>query len=99
MSKLRFDPVNYQFYYRCPFKDGGPIKAAGFKWDALRRRYYTVEPQVAAALASRGDDYVKLLLADVLGTGILHEHTETAAGSRNWIPSIHCMAPSSNSIH
>src|SRR5271165_5224769 len=66
MTKLRFDPVNYQFYYRCSLEDGGLAKAAGFRWDALRRRYYTIEPRVAAVLANRGDDYVKLLLADAL---------------------------------
>ena len=74
MSKLHFDPVTYQFYYRCPNADGAPARAAGFRWDPLRRRYYTLDPKVAAGLASRSDNYVKLLLADTLGPEVLPMH-------------------------
>lgn len=99
MSKLRFDPVTYQFYYRCPPEDGDPAKAAGFSWDALRRRYYTAEPKIAAALASRGDNYVKLLLADALEAGVPHEHTKADSISTRWTPLARSIAASSNSIH
>jgi len=33
-------------------------------WDPIRGGYYTGDPRVAMALASRGDNYVKRLLAD-----------------------------------
>src|SRR5215472_10926136 len=50
MARLRFDPVTYQFYYRCAPQDGGPAKSAGFGWDPVRRRYYTEDPRVAVGL-------------------------------------------------
>jgi len=99
MSKLRFDPVTYQFYYRCSLEDGGPAKAAGFRWDALRRRYYTVEPKTAAALASRGDSYVRLLLVDALGAGVSSKHTKADARSKRWTLQIRSSAILSNTIH
>jgi hypothetical protein len=68
MSKLRFDPVTYQFYYRCGAQESEEARAAGFGWDPLRRRYYTEDPGVAICLARRGDTYVKQLLADAVGS-------------------------------
>ena len=68
MQKLRFDPSAYQFYYGSRLEDGAEAKAAGFTWDPVRGRYYTRDPQIAVALASRGDAYVKRLLADTLET-------------------------------
>lgn len=68
MPKLKFDPVTYQFYYRCLAEDGSHAKSAGFGWDPIRRRYCTEDPNVAASLASRGDNYVKHVLADALET-------------------------------
>ena len=44
MAKLGFDPVTYQFYYPCPPQEGAPAKAEGFRWDPIRRRYYTEDP-------------------------------------------------------
>jgi len=99
MTKLRFDPVNYQFYYRCSLEDGGLAKAAGFRWDALRRRYYTIEPRVAAVLANRGDDYVKLLLADALEATVQCKPAATDTGSRCWPIAPRITAISSNSVH
>src|SRR5205814_4539289 len=64
MPKLLFDPVAYQFYYRCRSEDSAPAIAAGFGWDPIRRRYYTEDPMVAMVLANRGDEYCKLLLAE-----------------------------------
>ena len=64
MSRLLFDPVAYQFYYRCRSDEIADARAAGFAWDPVRRRHYTENPIVAAALASRGDSYVRGLLAD-----------------------------------
>jgi hypothetical protein len=74
MVKLRSDPVTYQFYYQCPPQEGAPAKAAGFGWDPSRRRYYTEDPMVATALASRGDNYVKHLLADALEATASYRH-------------------------
>ena len=71
MPKLRFDPLTYQFYYRCRPEERAGANAAGFDWDPIRRRYYTEDPHVAVALASSGDDYVVDLLADVLGGAAL----------------------------
>ena len=86
MAKLRFDPVTYQFYYQCPPQEGAPAKAAGFGWDPIRRRYYTEDPMVATALASRGDNYVKHLLADALEATASYRHPEGAGGSRRYEP-------------
>jgi hypothetical protein len=98
MSKLHFDPVTYQFYYRCPTGDGAPARAVGFRWDPLRRRYYTLDPKVAAELASRGDNYVKLLLADALGPGVLAKHGQIDAGYRRASTSLD-NASASRTIH
>ena len=67
MPRLRFDPVTYQFYYRCRPGEVARAKAAGFEWDPIRGRYYTEDPHVAVGLAGNGDNYVLDLLADVLG--------------------------------
>jgi hypothetical protein len=68
MAKLLFDPVTYQFYYRCRSEETAPPIAAGFGWDPIRRRYCTDDPSVAMSLAKYGDTYVKRLLADVVET-------------------------------
>jgi hypothetical protein len=99
MSKLRFDPVTYQFYYRCSLEDSGPAKAAGFGWDPLRRRYYTLDPKVAAGLASCADNYAKLLLADTLGDEPLCEPPNGASRSRRWSPATASISISSNALH
>ena len=100
MPKLRFDPVTYQFYYRCPPpEDSGPAKAAGFGWDPLRRRYYTLDPKVAAGLASCGDSYVKLLLSDALGAAPPCEYLSGASRSPRWSPATASNSISSNALH
>ena len=99
MSKLRFDPVTYQFYYRCPSEDGAPAKAAGFGWDPIRRRYYTEDPKVAVGLASCGNTYVKLLLADALEAATSYEHLDRAAGPLRWVPATKRISVSSRSVH
>jgi hypothetical protein len=38
MAKLLFDPLAYEFYYRCRPEDSAPAIAAGFDWDPIRRR-------------------------------------------------------------
>ena len=69
MAKLRFDPVIYQFYYKCPPQEGAPAKAAGFGWDPIRRRYYTEDPSIALNLEQ----------VDMVGSGaaLFEGHTET----------------------
>jgi hypothetical protein len=57
MAKLLFDPVTYQFYYRCRSEETAPAIAAGFGWDSIRRRYCTDDPSVAMSLAKYGDTY------------------------------------------
>ena len=86
MAKLLFDPITYQFYYRCRSEESTPATAAGFGWDPIRRRYYTEDPMVAIALASRGDNYVKHLLADALEATASHKHREGVGGSRRYAP-------------
>ena len=86
MAKLLFDPITYQFYYRCRSEESAPATAAGFGWDPIRRRYYTEDPMVAMALASRGDNYVKHLLADALEATASYRHPEGAVGSRRYAP-------------
>ena len=86
MVKLRFDPVTYQFYYRCRSEESAPATAAGFGWDPIRRRHFTEDPMVAIALASRGDNYVKRLLADALEATASYKHRERASGSRRYAP-------------
>jgi len=71
MSKLRFDPTTYQFYFSSGREEGSQAKAAGFRWDPFRNRYYTGDPTVAKSVADCGDHYVKHLLADILGVTIV----------------------------
>jgi hypothetical protein len=100
MAKLLFDPVTYQFYYRCHSEESAPATAAGFGWDPIRRRYYTEDPIVAMALASRGDNYVKHLLADALEATASYKHPEGAAGSRRYTPrTADISIAASNSVH
>jgi hypothetical protein len=54
---------------------------------------------VAMALASRGDNYVKHLLADALETAALHKHPEGASGSRRWASVTASTSIVSNSTH
>jgi hypothetical protein len=99
MAKLQFDPVTYQFYYRCRSEESAPATAAGFGWDPVRRRFYTEDPMVAMVLASRGDDDVKHLLADALETIVLHKCPEGAGGSRRYAPGSAIISFASNSVH
>jgi hypothetical protein len=99
MPKLRFDPVTYQFYFRCAPQDGDPAKAAGFGWDPVRRRYYTEDPKVAASLESHGDFYARLLLADVLGAVTLPQHLQRARGSSERMPQSKGTTVSSNLVY
>lgn len=99
MAKLLFDPITYQFYYRCPSEESAPATAAGFGWDPIRRRFYTEDPMVAMALASRGDNYVKHLLADALETTAFHKPPEGAGGSRRYAPGTASISYLSNSTH
>ena len=71
MAKLLFDPVTYQFHYRCRSEESAPAIAAGFGWDSIRRRYSTDDPAVAMALARYGDNYVRRLLADTVESPVL----------------------------
>ena len=71
MSKIRFDPTTYHFYVRSGSGEAIRAKAAGFRWDPLRSRYYTADPRVAKSVADCGDRYVKHLLADALGITIV----------------------------
>ena len=77
MSKIRFDPNTYHFYVRSGSGQAIRAKAAGFRWDPLRSRYYTADPRVAKSVADCGDRYVKHLLADALGVNI---HGDIRAG-------------------
>lgn len=99
MSKLRFDPVTYQFYFRCRPEDSGRAKAAGFGWDPMRRRYYTEDPWVAVDLSRFGDDYVMELLADALGATTAHKRREGSHRSRRPAPQPAAILFSSNAIH
>ncbi len=99
MPKLLFDPVAYQFYYRCRSEDRAPAVAAGFRWDPIRRRYYTEDPMVAMVLASRGDSYVKLLLADAIEATTSYKHPERARSSSRWVPATNGMSIRSSLIH
>jgi hypothetical protein len=99
MPKLRFDPVTYQFYYKCPPQDGGPAKAAGFGWDPARRRYYTEDPNIALGLESCSDSYVKLLLADVFGAVAPPRSPEHARGASKWLPRTNVAGISSSIVH
>ena len=99
MSKLRFDPITYQFYFRCRPEDSGRAKAAGFGWDPIRRRYYTEDPSVAVGLSSFGDDYVMELLADAFGATTAHKHSEGAHRSQRPVPQPAAILFSSNAVH
>jgi hypothetical protein len=99
MPKLLFDPVAYQFYYRCRPEDSAPAKAAGFGWDPIRRRYYTEDPMVALVLASRGDSYVKLLLADALEATTSRKLPERARRSSRWMPGTNRTSIPSSLLH
>jgi hypothetical protein len=68
MSTLRFDPITYQFYYRCRAEEGEQASAAGFRWDPIRRRYCTEDPGVCGMSPRGGDSYVRQLLAEVIGS-------------------------------
>jgi hypothetical protein len=99
MPKLLFDPVTYQFYYRCRPEDSAPAIAAGFGWDPIRRRYYTEDPMVAIVLAGRGDNDVKHLLADALEAAAPRKRPEAAGGRQKAaLVAVHISMPSS-SIH
>jgi hypothetical protein len=84
MPKLRFDPITYQFDYRCRPEERASAHTAGFDWDPIRGRYYTGDPHVAAALAGSGDDYVMGLLADVLGAEFACGRPAAAELSPQW---------------
>jgi hypothetical protein len=99
MTKFLFDPVTYQFYYRCRSEESAPATAAGFGWDPIRRRFYTEDPMVAMALANRGDNYVKHLLADALESIASHKPPEGARGSRRYAPGTASTSIVSNSAH
>ena len=99
MPKLRFDPVAYQFFYRCRPEDSTPAIAAGFGWDPIRRRYYTEDPMVAMVLASRGDDYVKHLLADALEATASRRLLAAADGRQRRAPGVVLISALSDSVH
>jgi hypothetical protein len=99
MAKLLFDPLAYQFYYRCRPEDSAPARAAGFGWDPIRRRYYTEDPMVAIVLAGRGDNYVKQLLADALEAAAPRKRPEAAGGRPKVVPAAVHLSMPSNSIH
>jgi hypothetical protein len=99
MAKLRFDPLAYQFYYRCRPEDSAPAIAAGFGWDPIRRRYYTEDPMVAIVLAGRGDNYVKQLLADALEAAAPRKRPEAAGRRQKVAPAAMHISMRSNRIH
>jgi hypothetical protein len=99
MPKLLFDPVAYQFYYRCRSEDRAPAVAAGFRWDPVRGRYYTEDPMVAMVLACRGDSYVKLLLADALEAATSYKHPARARRSSRWMPGTNGTSIRSSVLH
>ena len=99
MPKLLFDPLAYQFYYRCRPEDRAPAVAAGFRWDPIRRRYFTEAPMVAMVLAGRGDSYVKLLLADALEATTARKHLERARELSRWLPGTNGTSIPSSLLH
>ena len=99
MTKLRFDPVTYQFYYRCPPQEGAPAIAAGFRWDPIRRRYFTEDPKIAVSFEACADSYAKLLLADVLSVALSHKHQEHSRESSAWMGRPKAAATSSPAFH
>ena len=99
MAKLLFDPVAYQFYYRCRPEDSAPAIAAGFGWDPIRRRYYTEDPMLAMVLRNRGDGYVKHLLADALEAAAPRAWHEASGRRQKSAPAGIPISMLSNSIH
>ncbi len=99
MPKLLFDPVAYQFYYRCRPEDRAPAIAAGFRWDPIRRRYCTEDPLVAMVLAGRGDSCVKLLIADALEATTSRKLRKRARKSSRWMPRTNGTSVRSSLLH
>jgi len=99
MTKLKFDPVTYQFYYRCLPEEGARAKAAGFRWDPIRRRYYTEDPSIAVNFEACADSYAKLLLADVLSAAPSHRHQELSREASAWMRRAKTAAISSPALH
>ena len=99
MAKLLFDPVAYQFYYRCRPEETAPAIAAGFAWDPIRRRYYTENPMVAMVLRNRGSGFVKQLLADALEAAAPCKRHEAAGRRQTSVPAAIPISTLSNSIH
>jgi hypothetical protein len=54
---------------------------------------------VAIVLASRGDDYVKQLLADALETAVPRKRPEAAGGRQKSAPAVVPISMLSNSVH
>ena len=99
MTKLRFDPVTYQFYCMCPPEEGAPAEAAGFRWDPIRHRYFTEDPSVAVNFEACADSYAKLLLADFLSAVPSHKHQECSRDASAWRPRPKAAAISSPAFH
>ena len=99
MTKLKFDPFTYQFYYRCLPEEGARAKAAGFRWDPIRRRYYTEDPSIAVNLEACADSYAKLLLADVLSAAPSYKHQERSREASPWVRRPKAAAISSPAFH
>ena len=100
MLKMRFDPLTYQFYCLCRPEEAALPKAAGFKWDPLRRHYSTEDPSVAAHFASCGDAYVNDLLADALGsTASVVQQRERHLRAGQWVVAAGIGPIASNAIH
>jgi hypothetical protein len=97
MAKLLFDPRTYQFYFRAG-SENCAAKAAGFRWDPLRLRYYTDDPNVAVRLAGIGSSYVKRLLSDALDTVPSGEPTVSGTSAKRISRSTRIPMPST-AIH
>jgi hypothetical protein len=99
MTKLRFDPVTYQFYCMCPPEEGAPAEAAGFRWDPIRHRYFTEDPSVAVNFEACADSYAKLLLADVLSAAPSQKHQKRTPKTSAWMRRPKVAAISSPAFH
>ena len=99
MTKLKFDPVTYQFYYRCLPEEGALATAAGFRWDPIRRRYFTEDTGIAVSFGACADSYAKLLLADVLSAAPSHKHQERSREASAWMRRPKAAAISSPALH
>ncbi len=99
MAKPLFDPVAYQFYYRCRPEDSAPAIAAGFGWDPIRRRYYTEDSMAAMVLGSRGDGYVKQLIADAFEAAAPRKRQKAAGRRQQSAPAAIPISIRSNRIH